>query len=332
MRQRQNSPINALLSLPAVFCLVTLLGLWSLSASMPAHAAPDAIPLSKSSEESILAEDKLREAAAHWELSTYYWKKWDLELAEAELELSTIADPGLQIAHRDLCLVSLLRLNLPRSFAEFLMTVGLAEPLPYNESESQDLIAKTLKMHYKRAMAFARQKKWQDAIEEFRWAESLDPEDFSVHRSIAFAYANLGQFKLAEEEYKKAASLTPQTGNVDAELADLLAEHGKIDAAQKHLSEAIRKSPQTIAYHVDLGWLAEQKGDLETASREFRTAVSLNPSHAGLWEHLGEILEKKGSPNEAITAYEKAIELDPDKADIKATLERLSKLDTRPPV
>lgn len=277
----------------------------------------------------IAAEQELdvavqnQEASQHYYLANSYLQKWELGLAEVELEEAIKLAPEMKAAHRDLCVVSMAQGNILRGIAEFMMVTGLGEPVPYTEEEGKELDKKALVAHYKKGLALARKDQWKDAITELEWANTYGPEDFAIRRSLAFAYANIGDFTKAEQQYETTFKLAPQDGTAHADLAAFLQDMGKLDRAQEQLERAVELTPKAAALHVDLGWVAESRGDLSTASQEFKTAVELSPKHANLWAHLGRILERKGDRAEAITAYNKAIEIDPDQAEAKASLERL---------
>lgn len=262
-------------------------------------------------------------AIQHWNLGRVYMGQWDLDLAQTELDLAILSWPQMQVAHRDQCIVSLLRLNIPRSVAEFMMTVGLGEPIPMSDEEANNLIENGMVQHYKKGLVYARQQKWKEAALELEWAANLAPEDFAIQRSLAFAYANMGDFKRAENHYKKTFELAPHDGSARADLAYFLAETGKTSEAEKAMEEAVKTQPKAAAYHVDLSWMAEKRGDLDTASRELKTAVTLSPKHANLWAHLGRVLEQKGEKNEAAEAFRQAVSLDPNLSDAKEGLTRL---------
>lgn len=270
------------------------------------------------------SEEKLHELSVfHWNLSKKYSKEGDLDLAQTELDLAIMNWPGMQAAHRDLCVLSLMRFNLARSLAEFMMTVGLGEAVPLNEDESSKLLQDSMVKHYKKGLVFARQRDWAKTVSELELAVHLVPDDFAVQRALAFAYGNMGNWEKAEQHYKTTFELAPHDGSSRADLAYFLEKNGKTSEAQKEMEEAVKSQPKAAAYHVDLSWMAETRGDLDTASRELQQAVTLNPKHAGLWAHLGRVLERKGEKTQALDAYAKAIALDPKLTEAKDALTKL---------
>lgn len=272
----------------------------------------------------ISNEEKLHDLAIfHWNLSKKYSKDGDLDLAETELDLAVMNWPDMKVAHRDLCTLSLMRFNIWRSIAEFMMTVGLGEAIPMTEDESSKLVDEGMVKHYKKGLVYARQQDWPRTINELELAVHLVSDDFAVQRALAFAYATQGNFSKAEEHYRATFELSPQDGSSRADLAYFLAKSGKVGEAEKEMEEAVKSQPKAAAYHVDLSWMAESRGDLNTASKELQEAVSLSPKHADLWAHLGRVLEATGQKSEAVEAYTKAVSLDHSLMDAKQALVRL---------
>src|SRR5262249_26954049 len=90
------------------------------------------------------------QAGQHNMLAAHYFNKWDLDMAELEFDEAVSIFPEFKVAHRDLCLLSLAKLNLPRSLAEFMMVTGIGEPTPYSESDKFSLDEKTMRAHYRK--------------------------------------------------------------------------------------------------------------------------------------------------------------------------------------
>jgi len=259
----------------------------------------------------------------HFNLARYYSSKWDFRMAELEYECAIMYYPAMKIAHRDFCLVSILRGHPLRALAEVFMVIGLGEPIPLNDQERAELKARAAKTHYREGIAAARKYKWDAAISEFQYALDYAPDNGNIERSLAFSFASKGEFDKAEKAYTKSFGESPEDGYSHADFAFLLADSGKKDRAIAQLSEAVKLEPKDPALHVDMGWMAESKGDFSEAAGEFKQAVKLSPNHAGLWAHLGRVLERLGKNDEAKDAYEKALVIDPKLDETRQMLDDL---------
>lgn len=260
------------------------------------------------------------EAVQHFDASKHYTKKWDLEMAELELRAAIMYMPDLKIAHRDYCIVALMRGKPLRAFAELLMVINLCNPIPLTMEQQRDLRIEAAQAHYKRGVEQAQKGFWDEAISELLWSRTYLPNDVAIHRSLAFAYASKGDFKMAQQYYQSTFSIDPSDAFARADFAYLLKAKGKTDEAVAEMAKAVKADPDSTALHVDFGWLAESKGDLDKAESEFRAALARSPQYSSLWYHLGQLLEKKGQKENAKLAYVTALEKEPSNDDAKTAL------------
>jgi len=263
------------------------------------------------------------EAVNHFEQSQFYMSKWDTELAEVELRVAIMYMPTMKAAHRDYCLVALLRGNPLRALAEFMLVVGLGDPIPISAEHRKELLVTATNLHYNKGLTHADKRSWEDAIAELQWALSYSPTDPVVHRSLAFAYAASGNFDKAELYYDSTLQLAPEDAFARADFAQLLEKKGEKDRAVDEMSRAVKLKPEATALHVDLGWLAESRGDLTTARDEFSQAVKLSPSYPALWTHLGSLHQRLHDDAQARQAYEKALSIDSQCQEAKDGLAQL---------
>lgn len=262
-------------------------------------------------------------ALDHYDMSRFYFSQWDLEMAEVELEAAIMHMPSMKVAHRDYCVVSMLRGHPMRSMAEFMMVVGLGEPIPFTESERIELKKKAARLHYRKALSYGKKDRWDNAISEMKWALEFQPESATIQRSLAFAYASKGDFDLAEKQYSESIADDGSDPGTHADFAYLLADKGQGPRAFSQMAEAVKLAPGAAAFHVDLAWMAETKGDFKTAQSELQEAIRLSPKHAGLWTHLGRVLEREGDKAEARYAYQHALWIDSEQAEARRRIEQL---------
>jgi Flp pilus assembly protein TadD len=265
-----------------------------------------------------------QKAYFHYDQGCRYFSRWKLPLAQVELEEAVADKPDLSAAHRRLCLLDILQLNVGGAVAQFMAVVGVGEPIPYTLDEKLELNQKACKLHYEDGLKEADSFKWAGALAEFQLALNYCPDNARVIRSQAFAYANVGAFDKAESLYKTSFALDPKDAFTHADLAVLLSQRGEITKAQGEMAKAVRLAPDAAALHVDLGWMAQSHGDLATARQEFSKAIELSPNHAALWTHLGDLLMAQGQKQQAIDAYQHALTL--DATDQENVRQRIAKL------
>lgn len=260
------------------------------------------------------------EAADHYDAAKAYLGQGELDLADVELRAAISCVPKTMAAHRDYGLVSLFKGHPGRALAEFLMVIGIGEPIPYTDTQKEAIKNDGLKLHYRRGLALAAESKWKDALTELEWARFYKPNSAKVIRSMAFAYASEGNFDLAEKQYAQSFAMDPADAYSHADFAFLLAAKGSAERAIEQLSEAVKLQPKVAALHVDLGWMAESKGDLGEASTQFAEAIKLTPKQASLWTHLGKLQSRQGQSAEAIDSFKKALALDAGQLDAQEGL------------
>lgn len=260
------------------------------------------------------------EAADHYDAAKAYLGQMELDLADVELRAAISCIPKTMAAHRDYGVVSLLKGHPARALAEFLMVIGIGEPIPYTATQKEAIENDGLKLHYRRGLALAAESKWKDALTELEWAKFYKPNSAKVIRSMAFAYASEGNFELAEKQYAQSFAMDPADAYSHADFAFLLAAKGSAERAIEQLSEAVKLQPKVAALHVDLGWMAESKGDLGEASRQFEEAIKLTPKQASLWTHLGKLQSRQGQSVQAVDSFERALALDAGQLDAQEGL------------
>jgi len=264
-------------------------------------------------------------ALEHLNLAQHYQHRFNFKLAELELETTIMYAPEMKAAHRDYCLVSLFCGHPMRSLAEFMMVVGLGDPVPLTAEERTELTARGAKVHYRQGLKLAHDKNWKDATGEFDAALLYSPDNAAIVRSLAFCLASKGDFEAAEAQYNRSFNIDNSDPYTHADFAFILSEQGESAKAMDQLNDAIKIDPKVAALHIDMAWMAESKGELAKAETEFRQAIELSPKHAILWSHLGRVEERLGKANDARTAYTEALALDPSQDDARKRLDELKR-------
>jgi len=99
--------------------------------------------------------------------------------------------------------------------------------------------------HFKRGIEFFKNANFWAAIDSFRWATRLIPQNARY-----WSYYSLSMTKLP----------------------------GMIHEAEDAILEAIKLEPQSAAYHINLGMIYLQSGKIKRAHSEFEKALQLDPS------------------------------------------------------
>src|SRR5262245_26865705 len=149
------------------------------------------------------------------------------------------------------------------------------------------------------------------ALREYVRAADLMPNDIDAQLRAASLLLLGSQFEDAKTRAEKAIAIDPK--NVQARIlrGDALAGLKDFDAAIKQLEDANKIAPTAGAYAV-IGSLKSASGEATDAERSFRSAVALAPKNVVAHLALANYLMSAGKPAEAEASLRQALALDPD--------------------
>src|SRR6185436_7512777 len=117
-----------------------------------------------------------------------------------------------------------------------------------------------------------------------RGASVRDHSEAYYYFSLGQQARLAGSADEALEEYRKAQKLDPGSGEVRAEIARTLREAGKSDEALAEAREAVRLDPESVDAHLITAQLYQLRGEgdgaeeaLRNAAREYEEVVRLQP-------------------------------------------------------
>lgn len=128
------------------------------------------------------------------------------------------------------------------------------------------------------------------------------------HAQMARSLAKRGRLELAIDEFKKAQSLDPNAVDVVLELGELLCRTGQNEAALKTASEAKIKTDREKARTLLIsGWARRQMGELDTAQALLSQSLELDPRSPRALYELGKVLQTQGKVEQAVAYYRRAL-------------------------
>jgi tetratricopeptide (TPR) repeat protein len=130
---------------------------------------------------------------------------------------------------------------------------------------------------YKLAEAYMHLNQPAEAFREYVRAADLMPDNVEAQVKAARMLMAAGQFLDAQTRAEKALAADPK--NVEAQLvrAASLAGMKKLDEAVEGVEAAIESEPLRVGSHLDLGILETIRGNKEAAEQAFNRAVEANP-------------------------------------------------------
>jgi Flp pilus assembly protein TadD len=159
-----------------------------------------------------------------------------------------------------------------------------------------------------------------EAVELFRKAIALDPDDPSAHFAMATALSKVGQEHEAIEQYRQACALDPNNAEWLASLAMSLAVNGDMDEAIDTWRKSLQIDPANAEVESMLGAALFQSGRQQDGIATLRKAVGMDSKLAGAHKELGLSLSQLGQMDEAVDELQTAVELKPDSAEYRFNL------------
>ncbi len=233
----------------------------------------------------------------HFALAKTAYDARDYETAEKE---SRLALRGIQ----DLSLYTLLGIAL--------YSQNKLEEAEAMLQEAYAISGGDPKILYYVGLAQSRAGKTEEAVVSFRKAVDGKGDLFLAWRELGNLYGGkLRRPRRALESFRQAASVKPDDAYLLGKLAFAHLALGERDAGQRVLERVVKLAPTEVSAWVTLGDLHGRNQEFEKALRCFETAVSLAPSAAELWFRLALVRDALGRADEALEAVGKALELKP---------------------
>jgi Tfp pilus assembly protein PilF len=157
---------------------------------------------------------------------------------------------------------------------------------------------------------FVEQKKYAEAIVQYRNAVQQDPRFGEARYKLAEAYAKTGDGRNAYREYIRAADLLPDNVDAQVKAATMLLMARQYEDAKTRAQKALAKDSQNVSAHIILGNSLAGLNDFESAIKQLEEANKLQPS-AGAYTSIGAVQLARGARPDAEKAFREAVAVDP---------------------
>lgn len=138
-----------------------------------------------------------------------------------------------------------------------------------------------------------------------------------AHRGRGMLAAETGHWAEAVQEFRAAVALEPQDPTSRVQLGLALWMSGDGTAAAEQYEEALRHDPDHATARYHRGVLSAQQADDAGAVEHLRAATRADPRVKGAWLNLAAALQRTGRQGEAAAAYEQVLALDPASAQAR---------------
>jgi tetratricopeptide (TPR) repeat protein len=158
---------------------------------------------------------------------------------------------------------------------------------------------------------YAGQKKYAEAIVEYRNALKIDPKLGQAHEQLADAYLKTNALPNAMRELVVAADLLPDNAAAQLKAGEILLLAAKFEDARGRADKVLAVDARNVEAQILKGNAAAGLKDLNGAIDDINEAIRLDPTNARAYANLGAIEMQKGRAAEAESAFKRAVEVDP---------------------
>lgn len=170
------------------------------------------------------------------------------------------------------------------------------------------------------ATAFAQESRLDQAVEYYREAQRIAPDEPEIGYNLAVALSAQGHADEARALYERVVAMQPESAAARDNLGVLLAQAGRLDEAEAQFTEALRLDPKSASTLLNLGNLTLLRGDAAGAESRYRRAVEVSPGEIDARLALARLLADTGRRVEAESHWREVLALDPANADARAAL------------
>ena len=168
--------------------------------------------------------------------------------------------------------------------------------------------------HLDRGNQQATNKKFPEAIIEYRRAVQADPRLGEARLQLAHAYASTGDGINALREYVRAADLLPENVDAQERAGAYLLLANQFTDAQGLADRMLQRDGNSVEAHILKANALAGLKDVEGAVSTFEKAVALDPQRSTTYAELGALRMTTGNREAAEAAFRKAIEIEPNSA------------------
>lgn len=165
----------------------------------------------------------------------------------------------------------------------------------------------------KLAQIYVRMNQTEKAINAYREALKINPDDFNSNYNLAKLLAENNQLEEAEVMFKKLAEKNQKDAiTYYGQIMQMYDRAGKYDKAVEAAQKIVELNPQNEVAKYNLAIMYDRLGQLEEAARTLDECLAIKSDYTYAWFNLGIIYDKMKKHSEAVEAFKKYTALAPD--------------------
>lgn len=162
------------------------------------------------------------------------------------------------------------------------------------------------------AQVYEESKRWADAEQAVHAAEKIEPDSSGKEMTgflMGAIFERQKKFDQAEEEFRKVLNVNPRNGSTLNYYGYMLADRGiRLEEAASLIKRALADDPNNAAYQDSLGWAYFKQDKLDDAEALLRQAITREAHDPTILSHLGDVYAKMGKDSLAETQWQKSVD------------------------
>jgi tetratricopeptide (TPR) repeat protein len=154
--------------------------------------------------------------------------------------------------------------------------------------------------------------KYDEGMERLKILETTNPESADVHLLLGEAYAEQKIFATAIEEFRRALAIDSTAGRAHFLLGLALIHQGSLGEAVPELRTALQLNPEDVSAKYHLAFALLQTQQKEEAQKLLLQVIQQDAHHADAYYQLGKLQLEDGESKQAIANLETASKLSPE--------------------
>jgi len=162
------------------------------------------------------------------------------------------------------------------------------------------------------AQIYEEGKRWNEAEQSVHAAEKIAPDPSGKEMTgflLGAIFERQKKFDQAEEQFRKVLELNPRNASTLNYYGYMLADRGvRLDEATDLIKRALAEEPNTAAYLDSLGWAYFKQNKLSEAEELLRKAVTRESHDPTILSHLGDLYAKMGKDSLAEAQWQQSLD------------------------
>jgi tetratricopeptide (TPR) repeat protein len=162
------------------------------------------------------------------------------------------------------------------------------------------------------AQVYEQSKRWTDAEQAIQAAEKLQTDTSGKEMTgflMGAIFERQKKFDQAEEEFRKVLDANPRNASTLNYYGYMLADRGiRLDEATALIKRALADDPSNAAYQDSLGWAYYKQNKLDEAEDLLRKAATRESHDPTILSHLGDVYAKMGKDSLAEAQWQKSLD------------------------